>query len=145
MPFSFPADTDPQGQPAVCAVVTAVQLRMFLMENVPNLLLMQKGHFREVILKHFAKLGYGNTNFIKVSAADFGVPQTRERVFFVGTRDDFPLSVKLTSYANGVLAKHKIEKPVTVWEAIGDLPKKVVPSGEVMSYPIAKNPGEFYE
>jgi DNA (cytosine-5)-methyltransferase 1 len=124
-------------------VVATLQPRMFLMENVPNLLLMRKGHFRELILKHFANLGYSNTTFVKVSAADFGVPQTRERVFFVGTRDDLPLSLDLTTYVDGVLAKRKIERPVTVWEAIGDLPRKVVPSGEVTPYPTAKDPGSF--
>ena len=55
---------------------------MFLLENVPNLLLMHKGHFRDAILDHFISIGYANTTYLKVSAADFGVPQSRERVFF---------------------------------------------------------------
>ncbi len=124
-------------------VVTALRPRMFLMENVPNLLLMEKGHFRDAILAHFASLGYGNTTFLKVSAADFGVPQARERVFFFGTRDDTPLSLDLASYAAGVLQKLRVDRPVTVWEAIGDLPKAVVPSGKTMRYPDAKNPSSF--
>lgn len=124
-------------------VVTALRPRMFLLENVPNLLLMQKGHFRDAILAHFASLGYRNTTFLKVSAADFGVPQTRERVFFFGTRDDLKLAADLTAYASGVLQALKVAKPVTVWEAIGDLPKAVVPSGRTMGYPSATEPSEF--
>lgn len=124
-------------------VVTALRPKMFLMENVPNLLLMEKGHFRDAILTHFASLGYGNTTFVKVSAADFGVPQTRERVFFFGTHDSAGLSLDLKAYATAVLQTLKVKKPVTVWEAIGDLPKRVVPSGQTMPYPAVKEPGAF--
>lgn len=124
-------------------VVTALRPKMFLMENVPNILLMEKGHFRDVILSHFSGLGYGNTTFLKMSAADYGVPQNRERVFFFGTRDDQQLSLDLKAYATAVLRKLKVDKPVTVWEAIGDLPKKVVPSGETMAYGVVKEPGAF--
>ena len=124
-------------------VVNVLRPKMFLMENVPNLLLMEKGHFRDAIVAHFAALGYSNTTFLKVSSADFGVPQSRERVFFFGTRDDTELSLDLKEYASGVLLKLKSDRPVTVWEAIGDLPKKVVPSGQTMTYPLAKEPNEF--
>lgn len=124
-------------------VVSVLKPRMFLMENVPNLLLMEKGHFRDAILKRFAKLGYGNTTFLKVSAADFGVPQTRERVFFFGTRDDCALSVDLKSFASSALEQIKVKKHVTVWEAIGDLPSHVVESGAVLPYPESKQLSPF--
>ncbi len=124
-------------------VVNTLKPRMFLMENVPNLLLMEKGHFRDAILRHFAGMGYNNTTFLKVSAADFGVPQTRERVFFFGTRDDLDMPVDLRAYATGILEQLKVAKPVTVWQAIGDLPPGVVPSGKAMPYPTAKNLSEF--
>lgn len=116
-------------------VIRRLNPRMFIMENVPNLLLMQKGHFRDAILKHFAELGYKNTTFVKLSAADFGVPQTRERVFFFGTRDHDKTSVDLQKFAVDFLDDLKVERHVTVWEAIGDLPAKVVHSGEVADYP----------
>ena len=124
-------------------VVASLQPRMCLMENVPNLLLMNKGHFRDAILAHFAGIGYANTTFLKVSAADFGVPQTRERVFFFGTRDDLPMRGDLSAYAQGILNKLKVKSPVTVWEAIGDLPREVVPSGMTMAYPRVREPGAF--
>jgi DNA (cytosine-5)-methyltransferase 1 len=120
-------------------VVEMIRPRMFLLENVPNLLLMKKGHFRDAILNHFAQLGYTNTTFLKVSAADFGVPQTRERVFFFGTRDDFHLRIDLKDYAEAILQKLRVPRPVTVWQAIGDLPPNVVPSGRTMPYPAPKD------
>ena len=97
----------------------------------------------EIIRGRSAEPGYANTTFVKVSAADFGVPQTRERVFFFGTRDDQAFDFDLRAYAEGVLKKVKVSKPVTVWDAIGDLPKKVVPSGNTMSYGSAKKPSAF--
>jgi DNA (cytosine-5)-methyltransferase 1 len=124
-------------------VVRVLKPRMFLMENVPNLILMEKGHFRDAILYHMASLGYGNTTYIKVSAADFGVPQTRERVFFFGTRDGLPLPFSLREYAEAILAKMKIKQPVTVREAIADLPASVVPSDHVMPYPACASPSAF--
>jgi DNA (cytosine-5)-methyltransferase 1 len=124
-------------------VVATLRPKMFLMENVPNLLLMNKGHFREAILDHFVSLGYTNTTYLKLSAADFGVPQARERVFFFGTRDDLSLNLDLRDFAAGILNKIKVPVPVTVWEAIGDLPPDVVPSGHTMPYPEAKVAGRF--
>ncbi len=124
-------------------VVSTLKPRMFLMENVPNLLLMNKGHFRDAILKHFAGLGYSNTTFAKVRADDFGVPQTRERVFFFGTRDDARLGLNLRSFAEGLFEQQRVKKAVTVWEAIGDLPPDVVPSGEVMEYPRCRGGGAY--
>lgn len=116
-------------------IISQLRPRMFVMENVPNLLLMEKGHFRDAILSHFSQLGYGDTTFIKVSAADFGVPQTRERVFFFGTRNDSGSSADLKKFASAFFARLKVEEPVTVWQAIGDLPATVVHSGEIATYP----------
>jgi DNA (cytosine-5)-methyltransferase 1 len=36
-------------------------------------LLLNKGHFRDLILEEFARIGYSNTTYLKVSAADYGV------------------------------------------------------------------------
>lgn len=116
-------------------VISDLRPRMFVMENVPNLLLMEKGHFRDAILAHFSELGYNDTTFVKVSAADFGVPQTRERVFFFGTRKDAGSPSDLQKFASAFLADLKVERPVTVWQAIGDLPATVVNSGELAAYP----------
>lgn len=126
-------------------VVTELKPRMFLLENVPNLLLMSKGHFRDAILSHFAELGYSNTTFLKVSADDFGVPQTRERVFFFGTRDDLRCQVDIKAYAQAILKQFKVAEPVTVWQAIGDLPANVVPSGHTMKYPTVRRPSSFMQ
>jgi DNA (cytosine-5)-methyltransferase 1 len=124
-------------------IVATLKPRVFLMENVPNLAMMNKGHFKHLILKEFADLGYGNAAMLRVSAADFGVPQTRQRVIFIGTRDDERLAYDLASLCECVLEGLKVSRPVTVAEAIGDLPDEIVHSGETMPYPKAKQLSPF--
>lgn len=124
-------------------VVATLKPRVFLMENVPNLALMNKGHFKNLILKEFAAIGYGNTVMLRLLASDFGVPQTRQRVIFIGTRDEDQFPFDLTSFADASLEQLKVERPVTVKEAISDLPNEVVHSGEVMAYPKTTRPNAF--
>jgi DNA (cytosine-5)-methyltransferase 1 len=113
------------------------------MENVPNLALMQKGHFRRLILEEFASIGYSNTVLLRLSANDFGVPQTRQRIIFVGTRDEDGFDHDLKDFCEARLKKMKVPRLVTVAEAIGDLPEGVVHSGEVMPYPKVRRPTDF--
>jgi DNA (cytosine-5)-methyltransferase 1 len=124
-------------------VVEQLRPRVFLMENVPNLLLLNKGHFRDLILKKFASIGYSNTTFLKVSAADYGVPQLRHRVFFIGTRDGLPFPYDLKDFCETVLLGLMVKQPFTVAEAIGDLPGRVVESGKTMTYPRKRNLSRF--
>lgn len=124
-------------------IVSKLRPRVFLMENVPNLALMNKGHFKKLILEEFAELGYKNTVMLRVSADDFGVPQTRQRVIFVGTRDEDAFPHDMEEYASQALNSFKVTKPVTVHEAISDLPDNVVHSGEVTKYPSTRKPSAF--
>ena len=124
-------------------IVRKLRPRVFLMENVPNLALMNKGHFKKLILEEFAELGYKNTVMLRVSADDFGVPQTRQRVIFVGSRDEDFFPHDLGEFASHFMDSIKVAKPVTVHEAICDLPDSVVPSGEVTKYPKTRKPSSF--
>ena len=61
--------------------------RAFVMENVPNLLSLAGGIVRDEILKDFNDIGY-KVSFKVLTASDYGVPQNRRRVFFVGLNKD---------------------------------------------------------
>jgi DNA (cytosine-5)-methyltransferase 1 len=61
----------------------------------------------------FRGLGY-EVSFHVIRAADFGVPQLRHRIIFVGSRDGLISSQPSAHYAP--------EHFTTVWDAIGDLP-----------------------
>lgn len=71
------------------AMVNAVayfQPKAFVLENVPGLATLYKGKAKEQILNEFGELGYTITYKI-LFAPDYGIPQIRKRLFFVGLKD----------------------------------------------------------
>lgn len=125
-------------------VVRALKPKVCLMENVPNLLLLRKGFYRERILRDFAKSGYKNATVVLITASDHGVPQKRQRAMFVAIRDGLRMPVDLKSFCEGLLEGARQKRVVSVSEAIGDLPEDVVDSGETMSY-MRKGPSSDYQ
>jgi DNA (cytosine-5)-methyltransferase 1 len=85
--------------------------KAFVAENVGGLLLKRNEPSLARVLGDFRSLGY-DVGYALYDAADYGVPQTRERVFIVGTRRGLP----------GFLPPAPPGSPrVTAREAIGDL------------------------
>ncbi len=82
-----------------------------VLENVKGLRETAKGKFETLIFEQFASLGYASTLWT-LCAADYGVPQKRYRLFFIGRRNG-----KVPDQPEPTL-----ERPLTVKEAIGDLP-----------------------
>lgn len=68
-----------------CRVVENVKPDFFVLENVKGLLTLSGGLFKNDIIERFTKLGY-SVSFQIVNAANYGVPQNRDRVFFVGLK-----------------------------------------------------------
>lgn len=118
-------------------VASILQPTIFLMENVPNILSLNGGHYKQLILTAFSNAGYSQCTVITVIASDLGVPQERKRVFFLGLHDRVRFPYNLQQFATNILNSLKVKRPITVWEAIGDLPSNVIASGETMPYPTA--------
>ncbi len=97
-------------------LVREIKPSAFIIENVPGLASLFKGQVKDRIIQEFEKIGYTVTAQI-VNAADYGVPQNRRRIVFVGLRggETFKFPNPTHSAANG-------KKKVTVSEAISDLP-----------------------
>lgn len=72
---------------AMVDVVRRVRPRIFVAENVKGLLMRHHADALKTVLDDFSELGYSVTHKLYL-AADYGVPQTRERVLIVGTRPD---------------------------------------------------------
>ncbi len=70
---------------AMVETVRRTEPRVFVAENVKGLLMPVNRAFYEEITSAFKALGYDVSAQVYL-AADFGVPQMRERVFIVGTR-----------------------------------------------------------
>ncbi len=92
-----------------CRVVEKVNPEFFVIENVKGLITLSGGAFKEDIINRFQNLGY-YVEFKVLNAANYGVPQNRYRVFFVGMKNkgfQFPLEKDYV---------------VSTKEALGDLP-----------------------
>lgn len=126
-------------------IVRVLRPRLFLMENVPNLVLLNKGHFRDIILRDFQEIGYSDVTYLKVCASDYGVPQDRNRVIFIGTRDEDGFPFDLATFAEDFLDRLRMPMPFNVWDGIGDLPVRVVPSGKTVPYARLKKPSSLFQ
>ena len=96
---------------AMVEVVSRVRPKIFVAENVKGLLMKHNEKSLQQILTDFRALGYDVT-YQLYNAADYGVPQTRERVFIVGTRSDINKFIPPIPVS---------DEHITSQEAIGDL------------------------
>lgn len=97
-----------------------VQPKAFIFENVKWLVSMGKGELLEHILKLFEGLGY-KVNYKILNAADYGVPQIRERVIIVGNK--IWINFEFPKPSHFQKPKKWQEKYITLAEAISDLPE----------------------
>ena len=72
---------------AVFEAVKRYKPQAFIIENVPGMATLYNGEIRGEILKRFKALGY-NVECRILAAADYGVPQMRKRLIFMGIRED---------------------------------------------------------
>lgn len=64
-------------------IVNEIQPKVFVMENVPGLIRLFNGQIGRQVLEDFSNIGF-NVSMKILVAADYGAPQIRQRVFFVG-------------------------------------------------------------
>lgn len=102
--------------------------KFFVMENVPGILSSRTKDnklVKNLIINEGNSYGY-NVKEIQLMASDFGVPQSRSRVFFIGIRKDFIFNITY-------LTPNKLnKKPITIREALSDLP--IINAGEGIDY-----------
>lgn len=128
----------------------------FILENVFGLaykgkdegLVYLKERLEQINKKHKVKY---NFNWKVINAADYGVPQIRERVFIVGARDGLDFNFPMPRFASPESEERSdLEQHRTVWDAIGDLvdpnedPKKSKVGGKWGALLPSIPPGENY-
>jgi DNA (cytosine-5)-methyltransferase 1 len=89
--------------------------RAVLMENVRGLAVREGGAHLHAIEQRLRSLNYSVTSQV-VRAADYGIPQLRNRLFVVAVRADIEAQYMFPE------PSHAPDEWVTVWDAIGDLP-----------------------
>jgi len=103
-------------------IVNLIRPAYVLIENVEGLIVADRGRVRERIEAAFGDIGYRMKSTL-LRAADYGVPQLRKRVFFLGW---------LEGLAEPRFPKPCVAKHVTVADAIFDLP--ALDSGETKTH-----------
>ena len=116
-------------------VIAEIFPKIFIMENVPNILAMRNGHYSDQIVKAFHEAGYSRTAIFTLLASQFGIPQDRRRVFFIGLRNGFRLDGAFEQVCSQLLAEQKCKRPVTVRQALSDLPASVSEDDGPLAYP----------
>ena len=97
--------------------------KFFVAENVKGILSMEKGKVIEMIKKDFESLGY-KVDARLLNAAEYGVPQARERVVIIGNRlgleNPYPTPTHWVD-SKKYTSKKGLKKPITVKDTIGFL------------------------
>lgn len=70
-------------------VLETIAPQYFVLENVKGLTYKSHADSLSYILKNVEKLGYRHEIWV-INAADFGVPQIRERAFIIGSKGELP-------------------------------------------------------
>lgn len=106
------------GFPVFIDAVRRLQPKVFLFENVANILGRHKWYL-DLIVKELQNLGY-YVDYKILNAVDYGVPQNRERLICVGHRSTFCFPTKELRKA-------------TVAEAIGDTMLSPEPESKILT------------
>jgi DNA (cytosine-5)-methyltransferase 1 len=101
--------------------LTELRPKMFVLENVKGLTYKVHSGSLDYITRHIEDLGY-KYEIWKINAADYGVPQIRERAFIVGSQDIIPTKPEATHSKDAPNTQHDLPTWVGVGSVISDLP-----------------------
>ena len=108
-------------------IVDGLMPRWVVMENVTGIMSAGNGQAVDQIISGLGDLGYA-VEMRTLRAEEFGVPQERRRIFFLGNRVSLPIRWPTPTHGPG------LSPFTTVWDAIEDLP--VLKNGEVPDEPL---------
>lgn len=103
-------------------ILKSKQPKFFLAENVSGMLANRHSDAVKNIIAQFEQCGYDVTINL-VNAADYGVPQDRKRVFYIGFRKDLRIDFQFPQPTT----PNKNQK-ITLRQAIGDLQSTAIPA-----------------
>ena len=102
-------------------VIKEKQPKFFVAENVKGILSLGNGKIIEMIINDFESLGYTVQKRV-LNAADYGVPQTRQRVIIVGVRKDLDFVYNYPTPTHNQSGKDGLKQWVSVDEALRIFP-----------------------
>lgn len=100
---------------AMVKLASKLKPKAVVIENVPGLATLYKGKAKDRIIKDFTELGYKMKDPYLLYAPEYGIPQIRKRIFFVGLLES-------DEYFEKPPITHTEGNFVNCEDAIGDLP-----------------------
>lgn len=134
--------TDPRAKTlkAYLDIVREAQPEVILLENVKGIAYSEKDEGLQLLIAGLGKINRAkSTNYkpcvIALNAADYGVPQSRERVFIIASRDGRKFDLPEPTHFDKEAVPANGLPHLTAWDAIGDLdvdiwPDEVKPTGK---------------
>ena len=108
-------------------VIKAKKPKFFLAENVKGLTNLAKGTVFKMILSDFSAIGY-KVSYQVLNAADYGVPQTRQRVIIVGVRNDINFEYIFPAPTHSKDGENGLPHWISVGEAMSVIPDPDLPN-----------------
>ena len=108
-------------------IAEAKKPKFILAENVKGILSLGKGKVLNMIIDDFKSIGY-TMDFKLLNAADFGVPQLRQRVFIVGVRNDVDFTFHYPKSTHNENGSDGLNKWIGVGDALSNLPNPDEPN-----------------
>lgn len=109
---------------AMVKLAKRLQPQAVVLENVPGMLQTNDGIGAKRIVQDFEEIGYKMIPKL-LYAPEYGIPQIRKRVFFVGLKDQN----KEFEFPEAMFSQNEF---VTCEDAIGDLPSLQTENGEII-------------
>ena len=115
--------------------------KFFVAENVKGILSLGHGEVIKAIVNDFSDAGY-DVQYRLLNAADYGVPQIRQRVIIVGVRKDLNISFEYPAPSYSQNGENGLRPWVTVNEALSNVPDPdgpdadSVPNNEYSKYKV---------
>ncbi len=102
--------------------------KAFVIENVPQFISGKNERVKDYIKRKIYNINtHNNTNykitFCKINSAWFGVPQLRERIFIIGSRDGYDFEIPEIRFLDNKNFENETETYRSSWDAIGHLSK----------------------
>lgn len=104
---------------SMAKVIKTLKPKAFIAENVKGLITWENGLAIKTIIEDFSKLGY-KVEYKLFNTADYGVPQTRERVIIAGVRNDLNTNIDWPKPTHSN-SDTTLKPWLTIKDAIGDL------------------------
>ena len=92
-------------------VIKTKNPKFFILENVKTLVTLNKGSYFNDILEQLERNGKYNVYHKVLNTKDYGIPQSRERLYIIGIRKDFKKKNKNNKKKN---FEFPLEKPMTL-------------------------------